>query len=207
MNTYGLGFRDWVYKECAYHENPIEDFRVQAEKLDGGVWIGVDAEEYLAEHLAVRAEPLIPALGGLPFSLKAKVDEDIELFKQVGISLHFVFNGLEYTCRDRANILKASNRSFEALDHAWKVYDAGRADDSVSAFGVACEFTATSDHRNPPTDFAQARIALRKSSKVCRLICTARMSCSRSRPTQPPRSSWSSDELATSITSGDPHRP
>lgn len=132
MGSHALGFKEWALKEAAYWNDDIEDLR--------GLKVGIDAEEYLAGFLVSRKEPLLPALGGLPFSLKLRVDEDLQRFREAGIEVTFVFNGLEPACRDRANILKASNKASETLDTAWRIYDAGRADDAVAAFGLACEF-------------------------------------------------------------------
>lgn len=132
MATYGLAFKDWALKEAAYWTFGIEQLR--------GSKLGIDAEEYLAGLLiAQNREPLLPALGGLPFSLKQRVDEDVQRFHDAGIQPTFVFNGLDLACRDRSSILKASLRATETLDSAWRIYDAGKGDEAVSAFGRACE--------------------------------------------------------------------
>lgn len=129
MSAHSLAFKDWV----PYWGSGIAEFR--------GHSLGIDAEEYLAGLLiSQNREPLLPALGGLPFSLKQRVDEDLQRFSDAGIRLTFVFNGLDHACRDRANILKASLRATETLESAWRIYDAGKGDEAVTAFGKACKF-------------------------------------------------------------------
>ena len=124
------GFKAWAINEVAYWNDDIEDLR--------GLKVGIDAEEYLANFLSSRKEPLLPALGGLPFSLKLHVDQDLKRFRDAGIEVTFVFNGLDLACVDLVNVLRASNKALETLDTAWRIYDAGRADDAVAAFGMAC---------------------------------------------------------------------
>ena len=131
MGSHGLPFKQWAFKEVAYHTSDIAELRDHS--------IGIDAEEYLAGLLVTNSrEPLLPALGGLPFSLKQRVDEDLARFREAGIKANFVFNGLDLACRDRASILRGSARATETLESAWRIYDAGKGDEAVSAFGRAC---------------------------------------------------------------------
>lgn len=131
MGSHGLGFKEWALKEAAYWNDDLKDLH--------GTRIGIDAEEYLTSFLISKKEPLLPALGGLPFSLKSRVDEDLQHFTDAGIEPVFVFNGLDQACNDRASILKSSVKASDILDSAWKIYDAGRADESVATFGMACK--------------------------------------------------------------------
>lgn len=132
MASHGLEFKDWVLKEVAYHTDEIENLR--------GHNIGIDAEEYLGGLLTQHREPLLGALGGLPFSLKQRVEEDVQRFKTAGVRPTFVFNGLDLACHDRANILKTSLRAAADLGDAWRIYDLGRGEEAVSAFGRACKW-------------------------------------------------------------------
>lgn len=68
------------------------------------------------------------------------MDEDLQRFQDAGIEVTFVFNGVDLACKDRANILKSSARATETLESAWRIYDSGKGDEAVSAFGKACKF-------------------------------------------------------------------
>lgn len=128
-----LTFKEWAHNTGALFSSDISELE--------GVTVGIDAEEYLAGLLiSEQREPLLPALGGLPFSLRDRVDQDIEHFSDAGIRPMFVFNGLDLACKDRASILRSSLRATENLESAWSIYDSGKGDEAVKAFGRACRF-------------------------------------------------------------------
>ncbi|KAK5133335.1 hypothetical protein LTR08_007860 [Meristemomyces frigidus] len=104
--------------------------------------IAIDAEDYLNNLLTTTAtrEPLLPALGGLPFALQKHVDEDLASFKQAGITPLFVFNGLDVASRDRAMIGREAKKAAATLGEAWSIYDQGKGDEAVVAFGKACTY-------------------------------------------------------------------
>lgn len=134
MGSESLAFKDWVKTEGLVLSADIN----QEWK---GKTVGIDAEDYLntlLTNLQTR-EPLLPALGGLPFALQDHVEKDLEQFRKAGMTPKFVFNGLEIGCRDRKTISKESQKAVQTLDGAWNVYDQGRGDDAVSAFGRACK--------------------------------------------------------------------
>ena len=85
--------------------------------------------------------PLLPAHGGQPFTLKKRIDEDLEGFQAAGIEPIFVFNGLDLACKDRANILNDSRRASAVLNDAWQIYDQGKGEEAVLMFGKACMFS------------------------------------------------------------------
>lgn len=136
MATLGLPFKEWALKEIAYYTDELSN-------LEGDLF-GIDAEEYLVNFITQNREPLVPALGGLPLSLRQRVDDDLQRFKDAGIRVMFVFNGLDLPCRDRSSIFKASARAAETLESAWRTYDAGRGDEAVNTFGKACKLCSLS---------------------------------------------------------------
>ena len=167
MATNGLPFKDWALKEAAYYTDNLSALR--------GDVLGIDAEEYLAGLLiAQNREPLLPALGGLPFSLRQRVDDDLQRFRDAGVSVMFVFNGLDLACRDRGSIFKGAARAAETLESAWRIYDAGKGDEAVSAFGRACKllrfFGVERGSIGAISDMWQALTAHTTSCEVCWLI-------------------------------------
>ena len=131
-------FKDWALNAGAVFTSDIEELR--------GCRIGIDAEEFLAGLLFGRdREPLLPALGGLPFELHKRIDKALERFSSACIEPIFVFNGLDLACKDRASILRASLKATETLETAWAIYDSGEGDQAVEAFGKACMLTLRSD--------------------------------------------------------------
>lgn len=133
MGPESLAFKDWAKSEGLLDSFPIDEGCKGKE-------IGIEAEDYLNSLLtnSQTREPLLPALGGLPFALKEHIDKDLDNFRHAGIIPTFVFNGLELGCRDRKTISKESQKAVQILDEAWRVYDQGRGDDAVIAFGKAC---------------------------------------------------------------------
>lgn len=136
MGSESLAFKEWVKAEGILESFPIDAGCKGRE-------FGIDVEDYLNSLLtnSQTREPLLPALGGLPFALKDHIDKDLYNFRQAGITPIFVFSGLELGCRDRKTISKDSQKSVHILDEAWRVYDQGRGDDAVVAFGKACMST------------------------------------------------------------------
>lgn len=134
MGSEALAFKDWLKSEGLLHTANVKQTFMDS-------IIGFEADDYLNSiltNIATR-EPLLPALGGLPFALELHVDTDLERFEAAGIKPYFIFNGLDTACRDRKTILNESQKASKTLHDAWTVYDQGRGDDAVVAFGKACE--------------------------------------------------------------------
>ncbi|OCT44920.1 XPG I-region protein [Cladophialophora carrionii] len=98
--------------------------------------IGVDASYYLNLRLnGNNEEPLKHALGGQPFTFKRTIEEDITFLRQNGITLIFVFDGLDYVNKNlRTSQLAASRR---VQDDAWHAYLNGDSKRTVADFGKA----------------------------------------------------------------------
>lgn len=126
-------FKDWVKAESLESTGSLSQFR--------DTRLAIDAEDYLTSLLTttLTREPLLPALGGLPFALQKHVDADVTHFQNAGITPVFVFNGLDVGSRERAIISKESKKAAATLSEAWTIYDQGRGDDAVVAFGKACK--------------------------------------------------------------------
>jgi hypothetical protein len=134
MGSESLAFKEWLKGEGLLHTgNPKE--------MLGDSTIGFEAEDYLNNILTniTTREPLLPALGGLPFALQHHVDSDLDHLEAAGIKPYFIFNGLDTACRNRKTIFNESQKASKTLHDAWTVYDQGRGDDAVVAFGKACE--------------------------------------------------------------------
>lgn len=108
-----------------------------------GATVGIEATEYLnriqdfklpltpeGQQQPVQNEPLVPALGGLPFSLGRIVNAQLDTLKKHGIKPVFVFSGLNLQKDDFAPSEAASRK----LDEAWRHYEANNAQMAVEAF-------------------------------------------------------------------------
>ncbi|KAH0844481.1 hypothetical protein AYO21_00952 [Fonsecaea monophora] len=98
--------------------------------------IGVDASYYLNLRLnGNNEEPLKHALGGQPFVFKKAVEDDIAFLRQNGITLVFVFNGLDYVNKSLPDSQLADSRRVQ--DEAWHHYMNGDSKRTVTDFGKA----------------------------------------------------------------------
>ena len=98
--------------------------------------IGVDATYYLNLRLNGNGEePLKHALGGLPFVFKKAVEDDIAFLRQNGITLVFVFSGLDYVNKSLADSQLADSKRVQ--DEAWHHYLNGDSKRTVDDFGKA----------------------------------------------------------------------
>lgn len=133
MGSNALAFKEWATNESVCQSAPVEQLR--------NTRLGIDADDYVHSLLfASQQEPLLSALGGLPFSLHKRVDEDLLSFREAGIEPLFVFNGLDLACKDRASVLRESRKAESTLKGAWSVYDEGNGEEAVKAFGRLCEY-------------------------------------------------------------------
>ncbi|KAK6350034.1 hypothetical protein TWF696_006283 [Orbilia brochopaga] len=97
--------------------------------------VGVDAGNYLKKIIDSPGtkEPLVPALGGFPFSLRSKIEDDLSQWQQAGITLLFVFSGIQPLRTDKATSMSETTAKNRAT--AWALYDGGHATEAVEAFG------------------------------------------------------------------------
>ncbi|KAK6441843.1 hypothetical protein LTR95_001922 [Oleoguttula sp. CCFEE 5521] len=134
MGLHILAFKEWATHDGVTVSGTIDQLRDKR--------VAIDAEDWLNTLLTAQTtrEPLLPALGGLPFALKKHVNEHLEGFRSAGITPTFVFNGLDLACRDRAAIAKESRIAAASLDEAWRLYGESKADDAVAEFGKSCTY-------------------------------------------------------------------
>lgn len=180
-----LAFREWAKQEGLVQTVPIKEFK--------GAVIGYDAEDFVNILLSTEGrEPLLPALGGLPFTLKTHIDRELENIKKYTEKTPlFMFNGVDLALHDRKTISKESERAVRILDEAWRVYDNGDGDAAVRAFEKACKclwrlyvkFAVLA-----LSDTEQAHTAQHIYCGICTTTCTKRVQMSWSHPITPPRS-------------------
>lgn len=123
---------------------PVQKFDVWASKhvehcqlhmLKDAV-IGVDASYYLNLRFnGNNEEPLKHALGGQPFTFKKIVEEDVAFLRQNGITLVFIFDGLDYVNKSLPNSQSVESRRVQ--DQAWHHYLNGDSKRTVTDFGKA----------------------------------------------------------------------
>lgn len=148
MSTNALGFKEWANAESISQSGSPEQLR--------GRRIGLDGDDYVHGLLYTnKREPLLTALGGLPFSLHKRVDQDLQHFEELGMEPVFVFNGLDLACKDKASVIRESRKAENTVKQAWSIYDEGHADESVKAFGKLCKCRCRQPHSFAPAYIRQ----------------------------------------------------
>jgi hypothetical protein len=114
-----------------------------------GSTIGIEAAEYLnriqefklptSQNAGVQPEPLLPALGGVPFGLARVVRIHLEIWRRHNIRPLFVFSGLNLVKDEFGPSEQAARR----LDDAWRFYDANNAAAAVETFKSSNAVKAT----------------------------------------------------------------
>ncbi|EKG16520.1 DNA repair protein [Macrophomina phaseolina MS6] len=102
-----------------------------------GCSVAIDAADHLNRLLndPQWKEPLLPALGGLPFSMKRLVDDDLQRWKNHKIQPLFVFNGLDIGRREK--LFRTSDEASRVTAEAWELYNQSEAERAVTTFGEA----------------------------------------------------------------------
>ncbi|KAI9831325.1 MAG: hypothetical protein M1819_005099 [Sarea resinae] len=97
--------------------------------------IGIEASHYLDRLLSTppSKEPLLSALGGSPFALRAIIEKEVESLREAGITAVFVFNGMETVKKDKT--FNDINKAARANAQAWEHYDQNHAEQAVETFG------------------------------------------------------------------------
>lgn len=107
--------------------------------LSGSV-LAIEASFYLDRLLnqPPSKEPLLPALGGLPFSLRVYVQNDLDALSEYGIRPLFVFNGIE--AGKKHSPFKDLEDAARLNDNAWELYNRHEAEQAVDSFGKSGEY-------------------------------------------------------------------
>ena len=98
--------------------------------------VGVDASYYLDQCLNENnEEPLKVALGGIPFTITARIEEDLQAAKEAGVKLIFIFDGLDYVNKTPPGA--ESTGSQASHESGWTHYLQGDPKSTVLDFGKA----------------------------------------------------------------------
>jgi len=104
--------------------------------------VAIEAAFYINRMLNTPhlKEPLLPALGGRPFTMKDTVQNDVKRFKDCGITPIFVFGGLDVGKQDAP--FDHSEQAARINQQAWDLYHSGQAQQAVDKFGSSSTHTA-----------------------------------------------------------------
>ncbi|KAL3451901.1 PIN domain-like protein [Aspergillus insuetus] len=99
-----------------------------------GAVVGIDASHYISQHLSHPStrEPLLIALGGFPFALRSNIEKELQVFKDLGVAVIFVFSGLDFGKKNQRPAIQ--HETVRAFENAWELYDQQQADQVVEAF-------------------------------------------------------------------------
>lgn len=97
--------------------------------------LAIEASFYLDRLLTTppAKEPLLSALGGLPFALQAHIEQEINSLRSHNIRPLFVFNGLNVG--KKHNVFQQSESVTAANEKAWDLYNQHNAEQAVDTFG------------------------------------------------------------------------
>jgi hypothetical protein len=100
----------------------------------GGCHVVIDAADYLETRLlrSPSMEPLLPALGGLPFRMKTLILDDLKKFAEYDIVPTFIFNGIDLRRPEDPFQQRQVGAAVNA--EAWVLYDNHKAEESVLRF-------------------------------------------------------------------------
>ena len=126
------GFQEWATQSSTLQKWPFSSLE--------GRGIAIDAETYVDKILSGEStkEPLLPALGGLPFLIESTLSDHIEQLRAAKIKVVFVFNG--QGTNDQHKALQTALRHSKNVDEAWNLYNASDPEKAVAQFGNSCTF-------------------------------------------------------------------
>jgi len=124
------GFQEWAASNGVL-------LRYSLAELSGRA-VAIQAEDYIDKILTGSAtrEPLLPALGGIPFLLESTIDSQIKIFRELNIKVMFVFNGLDPNSQKK-NLASSLDHS-KNVGEAWDLYNASDPEQAVVKFGNSC---------------------------------------------------------------------
>lgn len=104
-----------------------------------GCRVAIDAEHYLETSPLFRvghSEPLISAMGGLPFTFEKWLGPELQYFSDYEMDPIFVFPGLDISNTSKSDVRERRRRKAARInEEAWRLYDNHLADESVVKFG------------------------------------------------------------------------
>ncbi|KAF1827050.1 uncharacterized protein K489DRAFT_5094 [Dissoconium aciculare CBS 342.82] len=172
MNNDSSAFNIWAKDEGYWIEDSISAF---SQVTDAKV--AFDAEDYLNSFLTgghATYEPLVPALGGIPFTLNSHIDTLLSELQNAGIKPLFIFPGGRAMSRDRITTSRYSKIEAISITITHSRHGARRYGRHLN------ERTTTNFWARPvqPTK-ARRRYWLRLSSYAWTCLTTARYSPTR----------------------------
>jgi len=124
------GFQEWAASQQLIQTFPLSTLE--------GRGLAIDAEDYIEKVLTGSAskEPLLPALGGIPFVIESLIDDHIKLLREHKIKPVFVFSGLGADSQHQR--LASSLQHSKNVSEAWDLYNASDPERAVAEFGNSC---------------------------------------------------------------------
>ena len=126
------GFNEWAASAQLGHINSFDELNDRR--------LGIEAEDYIANILtnSPTKEPLLPALGGLPFALEETVTNNISVLRKHGCQPYFVFSGVNPDGQEEK--LQSALKATKTIANAWELYGASEPERAVAEFGTLCEY-------------------------------------------------------------------
>jgi hypothetical protein len=126
------GFNEWAASAQLGHTDSFAELNERR--------LGIEAEDFIANILttAPTKEPLLPALGGLPFALEDTITHHVDVLRRHGCQPYFIFNGV--TSNGQEERLQASTSATKNIANAWELYGASQPERAVAEFGTLCEY-------------------------------------------------------------------
>jgi len=126
------GFQEWAASSGVLAKYSLSELSEHG--------LAIHAEDYIDKILkgSETKEPLLPALGGIPFVIESTIDSHIKIFRELNIKIVFVFNGLDSNSQ-RKNLASSLDHS-KNISEAWDLYNASDPEQAVIKFGNSCMF-------------------------------------------------------------------
>ena len=105
-----------------------------------GCRVAIDAEHFLQTSALFKTghcEPLVAALGGLPFTFEEVLASELKNFDKLKLEVEFIFPGVDVSLSDSRERRRLQGVAIN--EEAWDLYDSNLADQSVEKFGLSSE--------------------------------------------------------------------
>jgi len=141
------GFNEWAASAQLGHTDSFAELNERR--------LGIEAEDFIANILTTSPtkEPLLPALGGLPFALEETITNHVGVLRRHGCQPYFIFNGV--TSNGQEERLQAAIRATKSIANAWQLYGASEPEQAVAEFGTLCESWSRSTTKRPKTNVVE----------------------------------------------------
>lgn len=125
------GFNEWAASAQLDHTDSFAELNERR--------LGIEAEDFIANILTTSPtkEPLLPALGGLPFALEETITNHVGILRSYGCQPYFIFNGV--TSNGQEERLQTATRATKSIANAWELYGASEPERAVAEFGTLCK--------------------------------------------------------------------